>query len=148
MEFLKFTIFINSISIIMKLLRLIPLFAILIFTSCDGLFPFGNGINKKDVYGEWRPVQYEVDGVQSEPTVEQRDDFIRFNEDKTFVCQEKSEVVEGDWYFMPIDNSINIMSEEDPNNCIPLRVQSVDENELVYKMDTPEGDVMTIWFVK
>jgi len=132
----------------MKLTRLLPLLAVILFTSCDGMFPWGNGITKKDVYGEWRPVLYEVDGVQTEPTVEQRDDFIRFNENKTFVCQEKSEIVEGDWYFMPMDNSINIMPEEDPNNCIPLRVQTVDEDEMVYKMETADGEQMTIWLVK
>ncbi|MDP6907852.1 MAG: hypothetical protein QF371_00020 [Flavobacteriales bacterium] len=132
----------------MKILRLFPLLAIITLASCDGMFPFNDDITKKDVYGEWRPVQFEVDGVRTEPTVEQRDDFIRFNEDKTFVCQEKTIVVEGEWYFMPLDNSINIMPEEDPNNCIPLRVQSVDEDEMVYKMETGNGDHMTIWLVK
>ncbi len=132
----------------MKLLRILPLFAIIVFSSCDGMFPFGNGITKKGIYGEWTPVQYEVDGVKSEPTAEQRDDFIRFNEDKTFVCQEKTEIIEGEWNFMPLDNSINIMPEEDPNNCIPLRVQSLEGNEMVYKMDTENGDRMTIWLVK
>lgn len=132
----------------MKALQLLPLLAIVAFSSCDSMFPFGNGITKKDVYGEWKPVQYEVDGEVTTPTAEQRNDFIRFNEDKTFVCQEKSEVVEGDWYFMRLDNSINIMSEEDPENCIPLSVESVDDNELVYTMDTPEGETMKIWLIK
>jgi len=49
---------------------------------------------------------------------------------------------------MPMDNSINIMPEEDPNNCIPLRVQTVDEDEMVYKMETADGEQMTIWLVK
>ncbi len=132
----------------MKLLRLLPLLAIIVFSSCDGMFPFGNGITKKDIYGEWTPVQYEVDGVKSEPTANQRNDFIRFNEDKTFVCQEKTMVVEGDWYFMRLDNSINIMPEGDPDNCVPLLVQSVEGDEMVYKMDNENGDRMTIWLVR
>ena len=149
MELLKFFIFDNHyLNTIMKLLRLFPLLTIIVFSSCDGMFPWGDGITKKDVYGEWKPVQYEVDGVKTEPTVEQRNDFIRFNEDKTFVCQEKTKTVEGEWYFMPFDNSINIMAEEDPNNCIPLTVQSVSDQEMVYKMDTENGDRMTIWLVK
>lgn len=126
---------------------LFPL-ALLVFTSCEGIFPFNDGITKKDVYGEWRPIQYEQDGVRSEPTSEQRNDFIRFNEDRTFVCQEKSVVVEGDWYFNGLDNSINIMTEEDPDDCIPLRVQSVDDTEMVYRMPTEDGTEMTVWLVK
>ncbi len=132
----------------MKLLRLLPILSIVLFASCDNMFPFNDDITKKDVYGEWRPVQYEQDGVTTEPTVEQRNDFIRFNEDKTFVCQEKSVVVEGDWYFNGLDNSINIMDEEDPTNCIPLTVQSVNETEMVYKMPVDDGGEMTIWLVK
>lgn len=112
------------------------------------MFPFNDDITKKDVYGEWRPVQYEQNGVTTEPTVEQRTDFIRFNEDKTFVCQEKSVVVEGDWYFNGMDNSINIMSDEDPNNCIPLTVQSVDEEQMVYKMPSENGGEMKVWLVR
>jgi len=111
------------------------------------MFPFNDDITKKDVYGEWRPVQYEQDGVKTQPTVDQREDFIRFNEDKTFVCQEKSVVQEGDWYFNGLNNSINIMTEEDPEDCIPLTVQSVDDDEMVYKMPTESGD-MTVWLVK
>ena len=132
----------------MKTLTLLSLIALIGLTSCDGMFPFNDDITKKDVYGEWTPMQYEQDGVTTEPTAEQRNDFIRFNEDKTFVCQEKTEMVEGDWYFNGMDNSINIMSEEDPNNCIPLTVQSVNETEMVYKMPTEEGGKMTVWLVR
>lgn len=103
------------------------------------MFPFNDDITKKDVYGEWRPVQYEQNGVVTEPTAEQRDDFVRFNEDKTFVCQEKNNIVEGDWYFNGMDNSINVMTEDNPDDCIPYVVQSVDENEMVYKMPTESG---------
>lgn len=113
--------------------------ALMILSSCEGMFPFNDDITKKDVYGEWRPVQYEQNGVTTEPTVEQRDDYIRFNEDKTFVCQEKSVVVEGDWYFNGLDNSINIMTDEDPENCIPYVVESVNEEEMVYKMPAQNG---------
>ena len=120
----------------------------LLFASCDGMFPFNDDITKKDVYGTWRPVQYEQDGNITEPTVEQRDDFIQLKEDRTFVCQEKSVVVEGDWYFNGMDNSINIMTEEDPDNCIPLRVQEVSETEMVYKMPTENGGKMTVWLVR
>jgi hypothetical protein len=112
------------------------------------MFPFNDDITKRDVYGEWTPVQYEQDGVTTEPTVEQRNDFIRFNEDKSFVCQERAELVRGDWYFNGMDNSINIMSEEDRNNCIPLTVQSVNETEMVYRMPTDDGGRMTVWLVK
>jgi hypothetical protein len=112
------------------------------------MFPFNDDITKRDVYGEWTPVQYEQDGVTTEPTVEQRNDFIRFNEDKSFVCQERTELVRGDWYFNGMDNSINIMSEEDPDNCIPLTVQSVNETEMVYRMPTDDGGRMTVWLVK
>ena len=132
----------------MKTLQLLSIVALIGLTSCEGMFPFNDDITKKDVYGEWTPVQYEESGVTTEPTVEQRNDFIRFNEDKTFVCQEKEALVEGDWYFNGMDNSINIMSEEDPNNCIPLTVQSVDENEMVYKMPTEDGGKMTVWLVR
>lgn len=111
----------------------------MILSSCEGMFPFNDDITKKDIYGEWRPVQYEQNGVTTEPTVEQRDDFIRFNEDKTFVCQEKSVVVEGDYYFNGLDNSINIMTDEDPDNCIPYVVESVNEEEMVYKMPAQTG---------
>jgi hypothetical protein len=113
--------------------------AMMILSSCEGMFPFNDDITKKDIYGEWRPVQYEQNGVTTEPTVEQRDDFIRFNEDKTFVCQEKSVVVEGDYYFNGLDNSINIMTDEDPDNCIPYVVESVNEEEMVYKMPAQTG---------
>jgi len=123
----------------MKALRLLPLLAMVLFASCDGMFPFNDDITKKDVYGEWRPVKYEENGEVTEPDAEQRNDFIRFNEDKTFVCQEKNNVVEGDWYFNGMDNSINIMSEEDPNNCIPLMVQSVNEEQMVYNMPAENG---------
>lgn len=131
----------------MKVLRLFPVLAMLVLTSCEGMFPFNDDITKKDVYGEWRPVQYEQNGVQFDPTAEQRTDYIRFNEDKTFVCQEKSVVQEGDWYFNNIDNSINIMTEDNPDDCIPLRVQSVSENEMVYKMPTDDGK-LTVWLVR
>ena len=123
----------------MKSLRLLPLLAVVLLASCDGMFPFNDDITKKDVYGEWRPVQYEQNGVVTEPTAEQRDDFVRFNEDKTFVCQEKNNIVEGDWYFNGMDNSINVMTEDNPDDCIPYVVQSVDENEMVYKMPTESG---------
>lgn len=113
--------------------------AMMILSSCDAMFPINDEITKKDIYGEWRPVQYEQNGVTTEPTVEQRDDFIRFNEDKTFVCQEKSVVVEGDYYFNGLDNSINIMTDEDPDNCIPYVVESVNEEEMVYKMPAQTG---------
>jgi len=131
----------------MKNIGLLITLSALILTSCEGMFPFNDDITKKDVYGEWRPVQYEQDGVKTQPTVDQREDFIRFNEDKTFVCQEKSVVQEGDWYFNGLNNSINIMTEEDPEDCIPLTVQSVDDDEMVYKMPTESGD-MTVWLVK
>lgn len=131
----------------MKFLRLLPVLTTLVLTSCEGMFPFNDDITKKDVYGEWKPIQYEQNGVTTDPTVEQRTDFIRFNEDKTFVCQEKSVVQEGDWYFNGIDNSINIMTEDNPDDCIPLRVQSVSENEMVYKMPTDNGK-MTVWLVR
>lgn len=111
----------------------------MVLSSCEGMFPFNDDITKKDIYGEWRPVQYEQNGVTTEPTVEQRDDFIRFNEDKTFVCKEKSVVVEGDYYFNGLDNSINIMTDEDPDNCIPYVVESVNEEEMVYKMPAQTG---------
>jgi hypothetical protein len=113
--------------------------AAITLSSCEGMFPFNDDITKTDVYGTWRPVQYEQNGQITEPDAEQRDDYIQFNEDKTFICQEKSMVVEGDWYFNGMDNSINIMSEEDPNNCIPLTVQSVNEGQMVYKMPTENG---------
>lgn len=133
----------------MKSLRLLPLLAVVLFASCDGMFPFNDDITKKDVYGEWRPVQYEQNGVVTEPTVEQRDDFVRFNEDKTFVCQEKNNVVEGDWYFNGMDNSINVMTEDNPDDCIPYVVQSVDENEMVYKMPAESGfGKITVTLVK
>lgn len=129
----------NTNSEKMKSLRLLPLLAVVLLASCDGMFPFNDDITKKDVYGEWRPVQYEQNGVVTEPTAEQRDDFVRFNEDKTFVCQEKNNIVEGDWYFNGMDNSINVMTEDNPDDCIPYVVQSVDENEMVYKMPTESG---------
>jgi hypothetical protein len=47
-----------------------------------------------------------------------------------------------------MDNSINIMSEEDPDNCIPLTVQSVNETEMVYRMPMDDGGRMTVWLVK
>lgn len=132
----------------MKFFRLLPLFAIIALTSCEGMFPFNDDITKKDVYGEWHPVQYEEDGEVTTPTTDQRNDYIRFNEDKTFVCEEKSVVVEGDWYFNGMDNSINIMTEEDPNNCIPLTVQSVDDTEMVYKMPSDNGGKITVTLVR
>ena len=131
----------------MKLPQLLSIVALIGLTSCEGMFPFNDDITKKDVYGEWRPIQYEQDGEISEPTAEQRNDFIRFNADKTFVCQEKTEVVEGDWYFNGMNNSINIMTEEDPINCIPLYVESVSETEMVYTMTT-ETESIKIWLVK
>lgn len=130
------------------LLLILPA-AMMILSSCEGMFPFNDDITKKDVYGEWRPVQYEQNGVKTEPTVEQRNDFIRFNEDKTFICQEKSVVEEGDWYFNGLDNSINIMTEDNPNDCIPLTVQSVNEEQMVYKMPVENGlGQMTVTLVK
>lgn len=132
----------------MKALKLLSLVALIGLTSCEGMFPFNDDITKKDVYGEWTPVQYEQNGVTTEPTAEQRNDYIKFNEDKSFVCLEKTELVRGDWYFNGMNNSINIMSEEDPNNCIPLTVQSVNETEMVYKMPTDDGGKMTVWLVK
>ncbi len=132
----------------MKALKLLSVVALIGLTSCDGMFPFNDDITKRDVYGEWTPVQYEQNGVKTEPTAEQRNDYIKFNEDKTFECQERTELVRGDWYFNGMDNSINIMSEEDPDNCIPLRVQSVSETEMVYKVPTDEGGRMTVWLVK
>ena len=131
----------------MKLLQLFSIVALIGLTSCEGMFPFNDDITKKDVYGEWRPIQYEQDGETTEPTAGQRNDFIRFNEDKTFVCQEKTEMVEGDWYFNGMNNSINIMTEEDPINCIPLYVESVSETEMVYTMTT-ETESIKIWLVK
>ncbi len=132
----------------MKNITYLLTFLVLILSSCEGMFPFNDDITKKDVYGTWRPVQYEQDGVVTEPTVEQRDDFIQLKEDRTFVCQEKSAIVEGDWYFNGMDNSINIMSDEDPDNCIPLRVQSVNDAEMVYKMPTDNGGKMTVWLTR
>ena len=132
----------------MKTLRLLSIVALIGLTSCEGMFPFNDDVTKRDVYGEWTPVQYEQDGVTTEPTIEQRNDFIRFNEDRSFVCQERTELVRGDWYFNGMDNSINIMSEEDPDNCIPLTVQSVNETEMVYRMPMDDGGRMTVWLVK
>ena len=123
----------------MKAIRLIPVLAIIALTSCEGMFPFNDDITKKDVYGTWRPVQYEQNGVVTEPDSDQRDDYIQFKEDKTFICQEKNNVVEGDWYFNGMDNSINVMTEDNPDDCIPYVVQSVDESEMVYKMPAENG---------
>ena len=115
----------------MKLPQLLSIVALIGLTSCEGMFPFNDDITKKDVYGEWRPIQYEQDGEISEPTAEQRNDFIRFNADKTFVCQEKTEVVEGDWYFNGMNNSINIMTEEDPERIAELLMSLVPVNEMI-----------------
>lgn len=123
----------------MRALQLLTIAAAMVLTSCEGMFPFNDDITKKDVYGEWHPIQYEQNGEVTQPDTDQRDDFIRFNEDKTFVCQEKSNVVEGDWYFNGMDNSINVMTENNPDDCIPYVVQSIDENEMVYKMPAQNG---------
>jgi hypothetical protein len=122
-----------------RLSLLLPAFATLVLTSCEGMFPFNDDITKKSVYGEWHPVSYEENGVTTEPTVEQRNDFIRFNEDKTYVTRQKDNVEEGEWYFNGINNSINVMTDEDPNNCIPYIVESVNEEEMVYKMPSQNG---------
>lgn len=132
----------------MTLIRLSLLVALIGLSGCDNLNPFGQDIGKKDLYGQWTPVQYEVDGVISEPSVEQRNDYIRFNEDKTFSCLEITEAVEGEWNFVPIVNVVNIMPETDPNNCIPLTIETVTETELVYRKETENGGQMKVWLVK
>ena len=132
----------------MKALNFLTIIALIGLSSCDSMFPFGNGISKKDIIGEWTPVQYEVDGVVSEPTVEQRNDFIKFNENKTFVCQEKTETVEGTWYFMPINSTVNVMTEEDPDNCIPWTVETATDTEMIYTMTTENGSNRKVWLVR
>lgn len=132
----------------MKLFKLIPVLAIIGFTSCDSMFPFGNDISKNDIIGEWTPVQSEIDGVVSETTAEHRNDFVRFNEDKSFVCVEGTKTVEGSWYFVRMNSTVNVMSDEDPENCIPWTIETVTDNELVYTVNTDEGDLKKVWMVR
>lgn len=127
----------------MKALQLLSILGILTFASCEGMLLFNDGITKKDVYGEWRPVEYERDGIKSEPTSEQRNDFIRLNEDNTFTCREMEMVVEGTWYFNALNNSINIMTDENPDNCIPYMVRTVTDNEMVYTVPATDGGTAT-----
>ncbi len=132
----------------MKTLKLLSVIAIIGLSSCDSMFPFGNDISKKDIVGEWSPVQYEIDGVTSEPTAEHRNDFVRFNEDKTFVCVEGTKTVEGTWYFTRLNSTVNVMTEEDPDNCIPWTVETATDNELVYTVNMENGENKKVWMVK
>jgi hypothetical protein len=132
----------------MKSLRLLLFLAMIGLSSCDNLNPFGQDIGKKDLYGQWTPVQMETDGAVTEPTVEQRNDYIRFNEDMTFVCLEKSVEVQGEWNFVPMFNVLNIMAETDPDNCIPLTIESVTETELVYRKEDADGNQTKVWLTK
>lgn len=133
----------------MKTLRLLSIVALIGFTACDGMFPFGNDIAKKDIYGTWKPVQYQENGVITEPTIEQRNDYIQFNSDKSFVCLEKTKEVEGTWYYTRLNTTINVMVDEnDPDDCIPWKVESATDSELVYTMETNSGNSRKVWLVK
>ena len=132
----------------MKALRLPLLLFIIGLSACDNMNPFGQDIGKKDLYGQWTPVQYETDGIVTEPTVEERNDNIRFNEDMTFLCLEKSVAVEGEWNFVPMFNVLNIMAETNPDSCIPLRIESDSETELVYRKEDADGNQTKVWLSK
>jgi predicted transport protein len=132
----------------MKTLKLLSIIALIGLASCESMFPFGNGVKKKDIVGEWTPVQYEIDGVVSEPTAEQRNDYIHFKENETFVCVEKTKTVEGTWFFMQMNNTVNVMTEEDSENCIPWTVETATDTELVYTLTTENGENQKVWLVK
>ncbi|MGB0368393.1 MAG: hypothetical protein ACPGU4_14675 [Flavobacteriales bacterium] len=133
----------------MKTLRLLSVVALIGLSSCDGMFPFGNDITKKDVQGQWTPIQYEENGVTTVPREAQRNDYIHFKSNGDFVCVEETKIVEGTWYYTRLNTTINVMvDEENPDDCIPWKVESVSDTELVYTMQTDSGGAKKVWLVK
>jgi len=133
----------------MKTLRLFAVVALIGFTACDSMFPFGNDITKKDINGKWKPVQYEENGVVTEPTIEQRNDYVEFKSNGDFACLEKTNEVEGTWYYTRLNSTVNVMVDEtNPDDCIPWKVESATDSELVYTMETNSGGKRKVWLVK
>lgn len=151
MEFLEVCLTSNAsfTQLNMKILRLLSISAIIGLTSCDGTLPFISDITKKDVEGQWKPVQYQENGQITEPTLEQRNDYIHFKSNGEFVCVEETEAVEGTWYYMRLNSTVNVMVDENnPDDCIPWKVESATDSELVYTMPTNSGGDKKVWLVK
>ena len=139
----------SFIYMIMKTLRLLSIAALIGLTSCDGTLPFVSDITKKDVEGQWKPVQYQENGQITEPTLEQRNDYIHFKSNGDFVCVEETKVVEGTWYYTRLNSTVNVMVDENnPEDCIPWKVESATDSELVYTMQTNSGGDKKVWLVK
>jgi hypothetical protein len=133
----------------MKTLRLLSIVALIGLTSCDGMIPFVSDITKKDVEGQWKPVQYQENGQITEPTIEQRNDYVNFKSNGDFVCVEETQVVEGTWYYTRLNSTVNVMVDENnPDDCIPWKVESATDSELVYTMETNSGGEKKVWLVK
>jgi hypothetical protein len=113
------------------------------------MIPFVSDITKKDVEGQWKPVQYQENGQITEPTIEQRNDYVDFKSNGDFVCVEGTEVAEGTWYYTRLNSTVNVMVDENnPDDCIPWKVESATDSELVYTMETNLGSDRKVWLVK
>jgi hypothetical protein len=150
-EFLEDCLISNTsfIHLTMKTLRLLSIVVLIGLTSCDGMIPFVSDITKKDVEGQWKPVQYQENGQITEPTIEQRNDYVDFKSNGDFVCVEETQVVEGTWYYTRLNSTVNVMVDENnPDDCIPWKVESATDSELVYTMETNSGGEKKVWLVK
>jgi hypothetical protein len=121
----------------MKKLTLL-LVAIVGLSSCEMLNPFGNEGDHKEkakVIGEWTFEKSETDGVVHYPTAEEQGDKVVLRVDDSFTCVEKGGEVSGNWDFRSNrrGNVISLM-ENGNAECILYRVESVDENQLVYSI--------------
>lgn len=120
----------------------ILLAAVVGLSSCDLMNPFGqlgDPEEKQKVIGEWEFEQSETEGNVHYPTAEEAGDKLILKADDTFFCIDKGREVEGDWDFYSNRRGNTISLMEDGNwECIDYRVESVDEQTLVYSFK-PEG---------
>jgi hypothetical protein len=107
---------------------LITAFLISIFATISA-----QDLNKSVLCKKWYLHHYEHMWIDYEPEEEEKNDYIQFNNNMTYISVDKGERATGKWIFNPKEKYILMYNEKGKN--IKLLVEDLDNDELVFEID-------------
>jgi hypothetical protein len=97
---------------------------------------YSQNLNKSALCKKWYIHHYTYMWVDYDPEEKEKDDFLLFNENMTYVNVDEGTQTTGRWSFDAREKSLQLFG--DKGNNLKLLIKDLDEDKLIFKIDKVE----------
>lgn len=97
---------------------------------------FSQTLSKETICKKWYLHHYEHLWIDYEPEAKEKNDYIQFNTDMTYVSVDEGKKSSGKWLYSAKDKYILMYNEKGKN--IKLFIEDLDSDALVFEIDDKE----------